>query len=232
MAFLRSFRQNPAVRIDVLTLFPGMFTGPLSESILKRAREAGHFTLRIHDIRDQAKGVHRQVDDRPYGGGAGMVMMAEPVAAAIEAASASDPLPDAKPRRIFLTPGGERLTQAAVERLAKEPWLLLLCGHYEGVDQRVKDAGLIDEEISIGDYVLTGGELPAMVLIDAVARHLPGVLGHEDSAAEESFSPALNGKREYPHYTRPEEFRGLKVPDILLSGDHKKIAEWRQANTR
>ncbi len=232
MAFFRHLGHTLAVRIDILTLFPGMFTGPLSESILKRAREAGHFTLRIHDIRDQAKGVHRQVDDRPYGGGAGMLMMAEPVATAIEAASAADPLPGAAPRRIFLTPGGERLTQATVERLAKEPWLLLLCGHYEGIDQRVKDAGLIDEEISIGDYVLTGGELPAMVLIDAVARHVPGVLGHEDSAHEESFSPALDGKREYPHYTRPEVFRGLKVPDVLLSGDHKKIAEWRRANTR
>ncbi len=220
------------MRIDVLSLFPGMFTGPLSESILKRAREAGHFTLALHDLRDQGKGTHRQVDDRPYGGGAGMLLMAEPVVAAIEAATAANPEATAKPHRIFLTPGGKRLTQTTVERLAKKPWLMLLCGHYEGIDQRVQDAGFIDEEISIGDYVLTGGELPAMVLIDAVARHVPGVLGHEDSAHEESFSKSLKRKREYPHYTRPEEFRGLKVPEVLLSGDHKKIAEWRQQHTK
>ncbi len=220
------------MRIDVLSLFPGMFQGPLSESILKRAREAGHFTLALHDIRDQGKGTHRQVDDRPYGGGAGMLLMAEPVVAAIEAATAANTDTKKKPHRIFLTPGGKRLTQSRVERLAKKPWLMLLCGHYEGIDQRVKDLGYIDEEISIGDYVLTGGELPAMVLIDAVARHLPGVLGHEDSAHEESFSASLGRKREYPHYTRPEVFRGLKVPDILLSGDHKKIAEWRLKNAR
>lgn len=218
------------MRIDVLSLFPGMFQGPLSESILKRAREAGHFTLALHDIRDHGKGTHRQVDDRPYGGGAGMLLMAEPVVAAIQAATAANAGASQKPHRIFLTPGGKRLTQSHVERLAKKPWLMLLCGHYEGVDQRVKDLGYIDEEISIGDYVLTGGELPAMVLIDAVARHLPGVLGHEESAHEESFSASLGRKREYPHYTRPEVFQGLKVPDVLLSGDHKKIAEWRLKN--
>jgi tRNA (guanine37-N1)-methyltransferase len=133
--------------------------------------------------------------------------------------------------RIYLSPRGKRLTQTKVERLAKKKWLLLLCGHYEGVDQRVID-GWIDEEVSIGDYVLTGGEIPAMVIVDAVSRHIPGVLGHEESAAEESFSKSLGRKREYPHYTRPDTFRDIKVPDVLLSGDHKKIAEWRKSNLR
>jgi len=194
--------------------------------MLQRAQEAGKLTIDIHDLRRYCTGLHRQADDKPYGGGAGMVMMAEPIVTCIEKVSE-----EKKPHRIYLSPRGERLTQKKVESLAKKEHLLLLCGHYEGVDQRVID-GWIDEEISIGDYVLTGGELPAMVLTDAIARHIPGVLGKEESAAEESFSPALDGKREYPHYTRPEEFRGMKVPEVLLSGHHKKIEEWRRKQLR
>jgi tRNA (guanine37-N1)-methyltransferase len=156
-----------------------------------------------------------------------MVMMCEPIVKMIEKISEGG-----KPHRIYLSPRGKRLTQINVEGLAKKhEWIVLLCGHYEGVDQRVID-GWIDEEISIGDYVLTGGELPAMVLIDALARHVPGVLGHEESASEESFSKALGRKKEYPHYTRPEDFRGMKVPDVLISGHHGKIGEWRKGNTR
>jgi tRNA (guanine37-N1)-methyltransferase len=221
------------VRIDVLTLFPAMLDGPLTESILGRAREAGTLHVHTHDLRAFATGKHRQVDDRPYGGGAGMLMMCEPLVQSIEAVTAEGQRElgaDTKPHRLYLSPRGKRLTQVTVERLAaKYTWLILLCGHYEGIDQRVID-GWIDAELSIGDYVLTGGELPALVLIDAVARHLPGVLGHEDSAHEESFSPRLNRKREYPHYTRPEVFRDQRVPDVLLSGNHAAIAAWRQAN--
>ena len=227
------------MRIDVLTLFPAMFNGPLTESMLKRGAAAGALDIRIHDLREFGIGKHRTVDDSPYGGGAGMVMMADPLVRAIEAVEgrvqgnqgvqrvqgihAKD-----YPWRIYLSPRGKKLKQVIVEKIAKKhDWLLLLCGHYEGVDQRVID-GWIDEEISIGDYVLTGGELPAMVLIDAVARHIPGVLGKEESAAEESFSVSLGRKREYPHYTRPEEFRGKRVPEVLLSGNHAKIKEWRK----
>ena len=230
------------MRIDVLTLFPGMFQGPLTESILQRAREKGTLDIQMHDIREFGFGKHRQVDDGPYGGGAGMVMMCEPIVKAIEALEDSmegekgergvkrEKGVQNKPHRIYLSPRGKKLTQTKVEKLAKKEWLLLLCGHYEGVDQRVID-GWIDEEISIGDYVLTGGELPAMVLIDAVARHVPGVLGREESASEESFSKSLGRKKEYPHYTRPEEFRGMRVPNVLLEGHHKKIGEWRREQT-
>ena len=233
------------MRIDILTLFPEMFLGPLTESILKRATEEKIIEIHTHNIRDFATDKHHQVDDKPYGGGAGMLMKADVLVAAIEgvvsqgqkgkkekgqngtdqAKSGNESILQV-PHRIYLSPRGKRLTQIKVEKLAKHDWLLLLCGHYEGIDQRVID-GWIDEEISIGDYVLTGGELPSMVLVDAVARHIPGVLGKEESAGEESFSKALNRKREYPHYTRPEEFRGMRVPDVLLSGHHKKIGEWR-----
>ncbi|MEK7137749.1 MAG: tRNA (guanosine(37)-N1)-methyltransferase TrmD [Patescibacteria group bacterium] len=227
------------MRIDVLTLFPGMFSGPLTESILQRAKEQGLLDVRLHDLRDFGLGKHKQVDDTPYGGGAGMVFRPDVVIPAIEAVM--DKIPDKfqklkvkkqKPYRIYLSPRGRRLTQTKVEKLSREPWILLLAGHYEGIDERVIAGGWIDEEISIGDYVLTGGELPAMVLIDALARQIPGVLGKEESAAEESFSKTLGRKREYPQYTRPEEFRGQKVPEILLSGNHKKIEEWRRKNVK
>lgn len=222
------------MRIDILTLFPEMFKGPLTESILKRAQDRHLLKIALHDLRSFGRGRYRQVDDSPYGGGAGMVLMCEPVVRAIEGVMALGVrrVQGERPYRIYLSAGGRRLTQAKVERLAKKPWLLLLCGHYEGIDQRVVDGGWIDEELSIGDYVLTGGELPAMVLIDAVARKLPGVLGKEESGEEESFSQRLLRKREYPHYTRPEEFRGLRVPEVLLSGNHAAITKWRRQNLR
>lgn len=244
------------MRIDIITLFPGMFQGPLTESILQRAQDEGHLSIHFHDLRDFGIGNYRQVDDKPYGGGAGMLLRVDVVVAAIElvaAQAAEDSFrlqvlgskfekpnlkpktykPKTKPYIIYLSPCGQRLTQSRVETLAKKhEWLVLLCGHYEGIDQRVIDGGWVDQELSIGDYVLTGGELPAMVLIDAIARHIPGVLGDDESAAEESFSPALDRKKEYPHYTRPEEFRDLKVPNILISGHHEKIEEWRRENLR
>ena len=215
------------MRIDILTLFPAMFEGPLSESMVKRAQDAGALELVMHDLREFGEGGYRQVDDKPYGGGAGMVMRVDIIVSAIESIVGDGK----KPYTIYLTPRGKTLTQQRVEELSKEhERILLLCGHYEGIDQRVIDGGWVDEEISIGDYVLTGGELPAMVLVDAVARHLPGVLGAEESAHEESFSDALEGKKEYPHYTRPEEFRGLEVPEVLLSGHHAQIEKWRKEN--
>jgi len=225
------------MRIDILTLFPAMFTGPLTESILKRAVDDGKLTINVHDIRAFAKDKHRTVDDKPYGGGAGMLMKVDVIVDAIEGVislgqaeveSGKWKVNNKKitPHRIYLSATGERLTQATVEKTAQHEWLILLCGHYEGIDQRVIDSW-IDEEISIGDYVLTGGEIPAMVLVDAVARKIPGVLGKEASGDFDSFSSAFGGKREYPHYTRPEEFRGMRVPDVLLSGHHEKIEEWR-----
>lgn len=224
------------MRIDILTLFPGMFEGPLTESIIGRASEEGLVDIHYHDIREFGIGKYRQVDDKPYGGGAGMLMRVDVISAAIEEVmSTSEKNPKSKilnpkPHRIYLSPRGKRLTQTRVERYAKKDWLILLCGHYEGIDQRVIDGGWIDEEVSIGDYVLTGGELPAMVMVDAIARQIPGVLGKDESAAEESFSSSLDRKKEYPHYTRPEEFQGLKVPDILLSGHHGEIEKWRKSN--
>ena len=223
------------MHIDVITLFPAMFEGPLTESILQRAREEGKLDIRFHDLRGYGIGKYHQIDDRPYGGGAGMLMMCEPIVNAIEAIEAQGGQEgqgrQEKPHRIYFSPRGKRLKQVGVEKMAKKKWLILLCGHYEGIDQRIIDGGWIDEEVSIGDYVLTGGELPAMVLIDAVARHIPGVLGKDESASEESFSKALKRKKEYPHYTRPEVFRDLKVPDVLLGGHHGKIDEWRKGQT-
>ena len=220
------------MRVDILTLFPGMFEGPLTESILGRARDNNLLDVHVHDIRDWGIGSYRQIDDEPYGGGAGMVMRADVLVPAIEQVT-SEGSKGAAPYRIYLSARGEVLRQEKVETIAVEhDWILLLCGHYEGIDQRVIDGGWIDEEISIGEYVLTGGELPAMVLIDAVSRHIPGVLGKEQSAHEESYSQALDRKKEYPHYTRPDVFRDIAVPDVLLSGHHAEIEKWRKGQLR
>lgn len=207
------------MHIDVLTLFPQMFDGVLSESILGRAQQSGKLCVRTHDIRAWAQNKHHRVDDYAFGGGTGLVMMPQPIFSAI---GAVDPSHEA--RRIYLSAQGKPLTDQKVRALAGCTRLLLLCGHYEGVDQRAIDA-LIDEEICIGDYVLTGGELPAMVLIDAVARQIPGVLGNEQGAQEESFA---DGLLEYPQYTRPACYEGLCVPDVLLSGHHANIVKWRR----
>jgi len=209
------------MRIDVLTLFPAMFSAYLDESILQRAQVAGLIAIGIHNIRDHAAGRHRVTDEPPFGGGGGMVLKPEPIFAAVEAViGGASP----GPRRILLSPQGRPLTQALAEELAGAAWLLLLCGRYEGVDERVRQH-LVDDEISIGDYVLTGGELAALVLIDAVARHMPGVLGDEHAAARDSFAMGL---LEGPHYTRPVSFRGWDVPAVLRSGHAGRIARWRR----
>jgi tRNA (guanine37-N1)-methyltransferase len=209
------------MRIDVLTLFPEMFHSPLEHSILKRARAAGLLEVRCTDIRDYTTDRHRQADDCPYGGGPGMVMKPEPVFAAVESLSAEPPPPD---RVILFTPLGRRFDQAAAQELSQACRLILICGRYEGIDERVHEH-LVTDELSIGDYVLTGGELAAMVVIDAAARLIPGVLGKEESSESETFSEHL---LEYPHYTRPPEFRGWRVPDILLSGNHGAVERWRR----
>jgi len=206
----------------VLTLFPGLFSGFLTESILKRAIERNLIDVNLWDIRRWALDKHHSVDDRPYGGGPGMLMMAPPVVSAVETVQA---LGDRPGRLIALTPAGRRLDQRLVRELAQEPRLVLLCGRYEGFDQRIFDV-LQPEPLSIGDYVLSGGEVPAMVVIDAVMRLVPGVLGDEQSPLDESFGP--DGGLEYPHYTRPRNYRGLTVPEVLLSGDHAAIERWRQ----
>ncbi|HEX9094014.1 MAG TPA: tRNA (guanosine(37)-N1)-methyltransferase TrmD [Coriobacteriia bacterium] len=209
------------MRVDVISVLPQVFEPVLSASMLGIARQRGVLEFESHDLREWAlPGVHRQVDDAPFGGGPGMVLRAEPLFAAVRAVAALD---ERKPYVILMTPQGARLDQPLVESLAGRERLLLICGRYEGVDDRVRS--LADAEISIGDYVLTGGELPAMVLVDAVARLLPGVLGDDESASEESFSWGL---LEYPQYTRPASFEGMDVPDILLSGDHARVARWRR----
>jgi len=216
-----------SMRIDVLTLFPGLFQGYLGESLLSRAIQAGLVEVHLHNIRDWAKGRHRTVDDRPFGGGPGMILKVEPVVECVEAVQSY-----AAPagHLIMLTPQGMRLQQSMVERLAGYPRLLLLCGRYEGFDERIRDI-LKPEEISIGDYILNGGEVAAMVIIDAIIRLVPGVLGDERSAWEDSFS---SGRRilEYAQYTRPREYRGYTVPEVLLSGDHEAVARWREENSR
>ena len=209
------------MRIDIFTLFPEMFDSPLSHSILKIAQEKGLLNLHLTDIRDFTENRHGKVDDKPYGGGCGMVMMAQPV---FDAVDATRKLADEKPKIIILTPQGQKFTQKKAVKLSSEKRLMLIAGRYEGFDERILE-GLDAEQISIGDYVLTGGELPAMIVIDAVARLLPGVLGDDESSQDESFS---DGLLEYPQYTRPEDFRGMKVPEILLSGDHGKIEQWRK----
>ncbi len=211
------------MRFDILTLFPAMFSGPLTESILKRACAGGLIDIRLHNIRDYATDRHRTADDTPYGGGAGMVMKAEPLAAAIRGVLAEAPTADAPPPVILMSPDGQPFHQALAAELALQPRLLLVCGRYEGVDERIRTT-LISREISIGDYVLTGGELAAMVIVDAVARLVPGVLDPE-SVMEESYSEEL---LEYPHYTRPASWEGQAVPDILLSGHHGEVAKWRR----
>jgi tRNA (guanine37-N1)-methyltransferase len=210
------------VRFDVLTLFPEIFSGYLTQSILNLAIERGLVEINLWDIRNWAEGKHRSVDDRPYGGGPGMVLMCEPVFAAVEAAQAETQPPG---QLVMLTPAGERLTHRVVQELASHPRLLLLCGRYEGFDERIR-LGLKPREISIGDFVCNGGEVPATVLIDAVVRFVPGVLGDEQSAADETHSE--EGRIEYPQYTRPRDFRGMTVPDVLLSGNHPAIAVWRR----
>lgn len=206
------------MRIDILTIFPRMFDGPFTESIVKRAREKGLVEINLVNIRDYSPNKHKSVDDYPYGGGAGMVMRPEPVFLATEAVRRENSWV------ILLSPQGTVLRQEKVRELATRPHLVLICGHYEGVDERIREY-LVDEEISIGDYILTGGELPAMVLVDAVVRLIPGVLGTHVSLEEESFN---NGLLEYPQYTRPRNFRGLQVPEILLSGNHQEVARWRR----
>lgn len=211
------------MRIDIVTLFPEMFAGFLEGSLLGAARKAGLVDVRLTNIRDFAEGVHRQVDDRPYGGGPGMLLMPGPVVACVESVRGGSGFVG---RTVLLTPGGRRLDQSVVEELSRLERIVLVCGRYEGFDARIRDT-LEADEISIGDYVLSGGEVAAMVIVDAVARLLPGVLGHEESAGQDSFSGA-DRLVEGPQYTRPREFRGLTVPEILLSGDHGRIATWRR----
>jgi tRNA (guanine37-N1)-methyltransferase len=210
------------MKIDVLTLFPGMFAGPLDESIVKRARETGKLSLNIRNLRDFTHDRHRTVDDRPFGGGPGMLLKPEPLFEAVETMAGESAYV------ILLSPSGRVFNQAIAQELASKEHLLLVTGHYEGFDERVREQ-LADDELSIGDFVLTNGALPAMVVIDAVTRLLPGVLGDDESSREESFSCGL---LEYPQYTRPADFRGLRVPEVLLSGNHAEIARWRAEQAR
>lgn len=206
------------MRVDIFTIFPGIFASSLHESLLGRAIDAGVLDIRVHDIRDFTRDRHRQVDDEPFGGGPGMVMRPEPVFAAVES------LGERRGRTILLSPAGRRLDQSLVRELADESWLVLICGRYEGVDERVVQ-GLPAEEISVGDYVLSGGEVAALVLVEAVTRLVPGVIGKEESHMHDSFG--VDGRLDHPHYTRPRTFRNMDVPDVLLSGNHSEIERWR-----
>ena len=212
------------MKVDVLTLFPAMFVGPLDESIIKRARETQRLDLKIHNLRDYAHDRHKTVDDRPFGGGPGMLLKPEPIFEAVEH------LGRVESHVILVSPSGRTFNQAIARSLAQTEHLLFISGHYEGFDDRVREQ-LADDELSIGDFVLTNGALPVMVIIDAITRLLPGVLGDDESAHEESFN---HGLLEYPQYTRPADFRGMKVPEVLLSGNHAQIARWRaeQAHLR
>jgi tRNA (guanine37-N1)-methyltransferase len=210
------------MKIDVLTLFPAMFAGPLDESIVMRARKSGLLELKIHQLRDWTHDRHRTVDDKPFGGGPGMLLKPEPLFEAVES------LKREKTRVILLSPAGRKFNQAIASDLAQREDLLLVTGHYEGFDERVRET-LADDELSIGDYVLTNGALPAMVVIDAVVRLLPGVLGDDESSRDESFS---HGLLEYPQWTRPAEFRGMKVPGVLVSGNHAEIEKWRREQAK
>jgi len=209
------------LRFDIVSIFPGMFASPFGDSIIQRAREAGLLDIYVHDLRDFSLNKHRKVDDSPFGGGVGMVMNVEPIARAITAVKKEVP----ETRTILLSPGGRPFDQEKAWELSGLPSLTLICGRYEGIDERIR-LHYVDEEISIGDYVLTGGELPAMVLVEAISRLLPGVLGDPESVVEESFHDDL---LEYPQYTRPRDYEGLKVPEILVSGDPKKIRDWQKA---
>ncbi len=209
------------MRIDIITLFPSMFRGPFDESIIKRARNRGILEINLHDLREFTNNRHRTVDDLPYGGGAGMVMKAEPLFRAVEKIKEEK---TSSSKVILLSPQGQPFAQEKAKELAREEDLIFICGHYEGVDERVREH-LIDEELSLGDFVLTGGELAAMVIVDAIARMIPKVLGCEDSIREDSFYRTL---LDYPQYTRPAQFRGWKVPGVLISGNHQKIREWRK----
>ena len=206
------------MRVDILTIFPGIFEGPLRESLLGRAVAAGTVDVGIHDIRAHAEGPHLQVDDASFGGGPGMVLKPDPIFRAVES------LGPGERRVVVLSPAGRRLDQEMVRDLAAQPWLVLVCGRYEGIDERVVE-GLGADEVSIGDYVLSGGEIPALVVLEAVTRLLPGVVGREESLLRESFEEGL---LDHPHYTRPREFRGMAVPDVLVSGDHGAIDRWRR----
>ena len=211
------------MQIDILTIFPEMFPAVLGASMIKRAQESGTLRIAVHNLRDYTHDRHRSVDDRPYGGGPGMVMRVEPIFEAVDAIKRAC-AGHANCQTILMSPQGERCSSALAQELAGAAHLIVICGHYEGVDERVKHA-LVDRAISIGDYVLTGGELPAMVLIDCLARFIPGVIGHAQATEEESFA---DGWLEYPQYTRPPMFRDMAVPDVLLSGDHEQIAAWRK----
>jgi tRNA (guanine37-N1)-methyltransferase len=207
------------VRVDVLTIFPSIFQSPLRESLLGKAIEAGTLDVRVHDVRDHTTDRHRQVDDESYGGGPGMVMKPEPVFRAVES------LGNQPKRLLVMSPAGRRLDQELVRELSNEPWLVLIAGRYEGIDERVVE-GLGAEEVSIGDYVLSGGELPVLVVLEAVTRLVPGVIGREESHERDSFG--TDGLLDHPHYTRPAEFRGMRVPEVLLSGDHAAVERWRR----
>ena len=215
------------MRFDILTIFPDIFNSYFSESMIGRAIESEKIEIYVHNIREFSKDKHKKVDNVPFGGGAGMVMTVQPLHDCITHVKTLNKGPV-----IFLTPQGETFSQPKAEALAnKHTELILLCGHYEGIDQRIRDS-LINREMSIGKYVLTGGELPAMIMVDAISRLLPGVLGKEDSHLEDSFSKAFNRKKEYPHYTRPSKFKGMEVPEVLLSGHHKNIENWRKRHLK
>jgi tRNA (guanine37-N1)-methyltransferase len=215
---MRMDEDRPRLRVDILTIFPGIFESPLRESLLGRAVSGGLIQANVHDIRDHTHDRHRTTDDTAFGGGPGMVMKPEPIFEAVES------LGEGPKRILLLSPAGRRFDQAMAAELAGESWLVLICGRYEGVDERVAQ-GLPAEEVSIGDVVLSGGEIPALVVLEAVSRLIPGVLGNEESLAAESFA---DGRLDHPHYTRPRSFRGMEVPKVLLSGDHGKIEAWRR----
>lgn len=216
------------MRVDVVTLFPGLFGAFLETSLVGRAVESGALAVRLEDLRPYGIGRHKSVDDTPYGGGSGMVMRVDCIVDCLESLDAR-PAEGGPARRVLLSPQGARFDQGRAEALAKYPAIALICGRYEGFDERVRS--FVDEEVSLGDFVMTGGEVAAMAVIEAVARLLPGVLGNIESATEESHSQATGGLLEYPQYTRPVEFRGMKVPDVLASGHHAEIAKWRKAQS-